>query len=80
MNNVEVSFMKEDLRPAFMLNDVKGAEFQHVKAQGLPAVPIFALKNVENFSTHECWPVADTRLERVKQEHLFMKSERPEAR
>ncbi len=80
MNNVEVSFMKEDLRPAFRLSEVKGADFQHVKAQGLPAVPIFALKNVENFSTHECRPVADTRLERVKQENLFMKSERPEAR
>lgn len=80
MNNVEVSFMKEDLRPAFMLNDVKGADFQHVKAQGVSAVPIFALKNVENFSTHECRPVADTRLERVKQENLLMKAERPEFR
>ena len=80
MDNVEVGFMKDDLRPAFVLTDVKDAEFNHVKAQAIVGVPIFALRNVENFSTHQCRPVADTRLEHVKQENLFMKSERPEAR
>ena len=80
MNHVEVGFMKDDLRPAFVLTDVKDAEFNHVKAQAVVAVPVFALKNVENFSTHQCRPVPDIRLERVKQENLFMKSERPEAR
>jgi len=80
MSNVEVSFMKEDWRPAFILNEVKGADFQHVKAQFLPEVPTFVLTNVENFSTHQCGALPDTRLERVKQEKLFIKSERPEAR
>jgi hypothetical protein len=33
LNNVEVGFMKEDRRPAFVLESVKSADFQHVKAQ-----------------------------------------------
>lgn len=32
MNNVEISYMNEDLRPAFILNDVKGADFTNLKA------------------------------------------------
>jgi polygalacturonase len=49
MDNVEVSFLKEDLRPAFVLDDVKGVEFNNVKAQAAPGVPSFVLKNVEKF-------------------------------
>jgi hypothetical protein len=75
MNDVEVSFLKEDLRPAFVLNDVKGADFQHVKARQAQEVPLFALTNVENFSTHQCWPLPDKRLERVTQAKLGVKSE-----
>ena len=33
LNNVEVGYMKEDRRPAFVLDQVKGVEFQHVKAR-----------------------------------------------
>ena len=33
MDNVQVSYLKEDLRPAFILDDVKNAEFRNVKAQ-----------------------------------------------
>lgn len=53
MSDVEVSYMKEDLRPAFVLNDVKGADFYRIKAQHAPDVPTFALMNVENFSVQQ---------------------------
>jgi polygalacturonase len=80
MSNVEVSYLKEEMRPAFILSDVKGADFQHVKAQAGAGVPTFVLTNVENFSTHQCWPLVDMRLEHVKHENLSSKAERSEAR
>ncbi|MGH9970757.1 MAG: rhamnogalacturonidase [Pyrinomonadaceae bacterium] len=70
MNNVEVSYMKEDLRPAFVLNDVKGVEFYRLRAQRAADVPTFLLTNVENFSVQQSASLPDTRLERVKQGKL----------
>ncbi|MGD0516405.1 MAG: glycoside hydrolase family 28 protein [Thermoguttaceae bacterium] len=67
MNNVEVGYLKDDLRPAFILDDVKDAEFRNVKAQLAPQVPEFILNNVEDFSTHDCRSVPDLRLESAKQ-------------
>jgi polygalacturonase len=67
LSNVEVGYLKEDLRPAFILNDVKGVDFQHVKAQHAADVPVIALKNVEDFTIHQCKGLPDTRLERVEQ-------------
>ena len=50
MRNVEIGFEKEDRRPAFVLEDVKGAEFRQVKAQVAPGVQRFHLKDVEDYS------------------------------
>ena len=70
LSNVEVSYMKEDLRPAFVLDDVQGADFLNVKAQQAANVPVFALKNVTDFRVHQSRPTPDTRLERVEQKKL----------
>jgi hypothetical protein len=70
MNNVEVGYLKEDLRPAFMLDDVKDAEFRNVKAQLAPQVPEFILNNVEDFSAHDCRSVPDLRLESAKKQTI----------
>jgi len=65
LSNIEVGFLKEDLRPAFILSEVKAADFQHIKAQHAQDVPTFVLKNVEDFSLHQCKGLADTKLERI---------------
>jgi polygalacturonase len=70
LNNVEVTFLKEEMRPAFVLDDVKGADFYHVKAQKKASVPTFALKNVLNFTTHQCDGIADMHLEKVDQKRF----------
>ncbi|HEV2232361.1 MAG TPA: glycoside hydrolase family 28 protein [Terriglobia bacterium] len=70
MSNINVSYMKEDLRPAFVLNDVKGADFLHVKAQHAPDVPVFALKDVSDFNIYSSRPLPDTHLESVEQKKL----------
>jgi hypothetical protein len=64
MNNVEVSVLKEDLRPAFVLDDVKGVELNNVKAQTAPGVSTFVLKNVENFLVRNS-SVPDTKVDKV---------------
>jgi len=65
INDVEVSYIKEDARPPFVMNDVKGADFFRLRAQHGANVPTFALKEVEGFSVQQSWPLPDTRLERV---------------
>jgi polygalacturonase len=65
MNNVEVSFLKDDLRPAFVLDDVKGAELNNVMAQTAQGVSAFVLRNVEKFLIRNS-SVPDAQLDSVK--------------
>ncbi len=62
LNNVSVGYIKEDTRPAFVLDQVKDADFQHVKAAKASAVPTFVLQNVEGFSVNRSTPVPDMTL------------------
>jgi hypothetical protein len=70
MRDVEVNYLKEDLRPAIVLDDVQGAQFVHIRAARAAGSPSFVLKNVENFIVYQSKPVADTELERVGQKLL----------
>ncbi|MDP4292332.1 MAG: glycoside hydrolase family 28 protein [Bacteroidota bacterium] len=70
MNNVEVSYMADDARPAMLLSDVKGADFTNLKAQHAATAPIFVLKNVENFSTFRCKDLKDTNIDKVAAKDL----------
>src|SRR5258708_8022598 len=47
MNDVEVSYIRDDARPAFVMNDVKSADFFRLRAQHGADVPTFALKAIE---------------------------------
>ncbi|MGD1276312.1 MAG: glycoside hydrolase family 28 protein [Tepidisphaeraceae bacterium] len=67
-NNVALSYEKQDMRPPFVLNDVKNAEFFHVKADHAPGRPNFILDNVQNFSTFQYLGLPDTKLENVQHE------------
>ena len=70
-NNVEVGYLTDELRPAFMLDDVKAADFFRVKAQTAAAdAPTFVLKNVSDFGVTASPPVPDTRLARAEQKKL----------
>ena len=52
-DNVELSFEKDDARPSFFLEDVKGVEFFHTNAQLSPGAKMFVLKNVSIFSSSQ---------------------------
>jgi polygalacturonase len=52
MNNVEVSFLGKETRPALMLIDVKGILLNNVNAQKSENSAIMVLKNVSNFESN----------------------------
>jgi polygalacturonase len=70
MREVEIRYSNEDVRPGFVLQDVAGADFIHVKTQHGTDIPSFVLRNVENFNTYENWPAPDTHLQKVEQQTL----------
>src|SRR5215467_13394077 len=70
MSNLEIVCAKEDRRPAFVLQDVKGADFFRVRTQRTSGAPTFALKQVTDFSVAQSRPVADMLLETVEEKKL----------
>ena len=48
LTDVNVSFMKEDRRPAFVLDTVTGVSFDRVRAQKANDIPTYVLKHVKN--------------------------------
>lgn len=50
VDGIELSFIEEDTRPVFVLDDVQGAEFRNLKADKAQGAPFFVLKNVTDFS------------------------------
>ena len=70
MNNVEVSYLKDDVRPAFWMNDVKGADFTNLKAQHAAGSPIFVLKDVTDFTTFRCKDLKDVVLKEITTKSL----------
>jgi hypothetical protein len=65
MTNVEMKLENEDLRPPFILEDVKGASFINVKAPHAKDVPTFILKNVTDFNTTDCGLVPDKKIDKA---------------
>jgi polygalacturonase len=61
-DNVRIVPAQEDRRPAFVLQDVEGAEFFRVRAPRVPGVPMFALHRVADFAVRMSKGVAETEI------------------
>ncbi|HYO23141.1 MAG TPA: hypothetical protein VER36_12110, partial [Flavisolibacter sp.] len=59
LNNVEVSFLGAETRPAFVLDDVKGIELRNIKAKPAKGASLFVLKNIQNFMLRESSSIKD---------------------
>jgi polygalacturonase len=70
LSNIEIAYAQEDLRPAFVLQNVTGADFFRIRAQHAREVPIFALKNVAGFSLAQSRPLADVLIENIEEKML----------
>ena len=69
-DNIEIRTEQEDLRPAFVLDNVEDADFFRIKVPHVAGAPMFALHNVSDFSAHMCGDVPDTLLKRVENKTL----------
>jgi len=63
IDRVSLSYDKDDLRTAFVLNDVNDVAFSTIK---VPHFPAFDLKNVQDFSIHNSFPIRDKPIESFK--------------
>jgi polygalacturonase len=72
MNGIKIVSKEPDARPAFVLDDVQGADFFQIKAAHpkTPSVPVFSLRNVNDFSVFKSKPVPDAEIESVEKRDL----------
>jgi polygalacturonase len=70
MSDIEIVSLKEDARPAMVLNDVQGADFSHIRIPHVASVPSFVLNKVEDFSLTRSKPLPDTQIDRAEQKKL----------
>ena len=69
-DNVEVSFEKSEARPAFMLEDVQGAEFFRTNAQISGGAKMFVLRHVADFMFAQSRNSADVKYEKVERKEF----------
>jgi polygalacturonase len=69
-DNIVIKAAREDVRPAFVLDDVQGAGFFRIKTPQTAGAPVFALHNVDDLSVHMCSGVKDTELQKAEQRTL----------
>jgi hypothetical protein len=63
LRDVEVSFTKDDQRPAVVLDDVAGIAFDHFKAQRLAGVPVVVGSNVRDYTAQSSPGLAEGHLD-----------------
>ena len=61
---------KEDMRPAYYLDDVKDVDLTHIKAPHAPGRPNIVLHNVDDLSIHQYRGIADTQRDHVEHEEF----------
>jgi len=69
-DNIEIQTEKDDLRPAFVLDEVADADFFRIKVPQVAGVPEFALHKVSDLAIHMCSGVPDTQLKTVEDKTL----------
>jgi polygalacturonase len=70
MNGIKIEHANEDLRPAFVLEDVTGAEFGRIKTPLNAGVSTFALHRVRDFSVFRSKPVPDTEVAEAEKQEI----------
>ena len=66
LENISLHTLTEDQRPAFVLDDVAGADLDRVKAVHAPGAPTLALANVTDLRVRQTGDVPDGQKDRVE--------------
>jgi len=70
IHDVQVSYMKDDFRPPFILDDVKGAILYDIQAEKKADASYFILKNVQDINLLEIKGVKDIYIKNINQKDL----------
>jgi polygalacturonase len=70
MSGIKIESANDDARPAFVLVDVRNADFQNLKVPQAANQPVFALDGVKDLSIFRSKPVPDTEVENVDHKQL----------
>ncbi|HEY4787258.1 MAG TPA: glycoside hydrolase family 28 protein [Bacteroidales bacterium] len=70
INNVEISYLNNELRPPFILDQVNGATFRFVKAQKNEGVPFCSLKNVSDFFLFQSFDINEKKVDHTESDKL----------
>ena len=63
MDHVKIDYVQPEARPAFVLDDVQDARFDHLNVRrGTDAAPLFDLRAVADFAVDDSRAIDDTRL------------------
>jgi len=62
LNHVELKLENDDFRPAIILDDVTGANFNYVKAGKVTSIPTFSFRNVQDINISNCSPTKDRKI------------------
>jgi polygalacturonase len=65
LDNIQISYLGNETRPPFVLDDVKGIELRNVKAQPVKGTSMFVLRKVEDFDLKDSKGIADTKISKV---------------
>jgi len=68
MHHVDLSYVQDETRPAVFLDDVDGADFDHVHAQRGPDLITFVLRKVKDFRIHNSPGLPDRRHDSAEHE------------
>ncbi len=70
MSDVSVSFITDDERPPFYLDDVTGGTFRYIKAKRKATVPHFILNSVRDFTLQNSPGIKDTTIREAEHSEL----------
>ena len=70
MGAIRLSYARDDARAPFILADAKTVDLRDIKAQHGSDVPSFILKDVEDYSLQQSWPLEDVRLKKASRQQF----------
>ena len=70
LNDIDISYMKEDRRPVFVLDSVEGISLENCKAQKANGVALLVMMNAKGVGAHHCAGLADFQADSVARKEM----------
>ena len=70
LSDIDLSYIKEDRRPALALDSVEGIAFERCKAARASGVPTLVTMNAKGIGAHRCAGLADFQPDSVARKEM----------